>query len=926
MEAQILSNKLELGHCSVDLDSHQVERDGVCLPLRPQEAELLSFFVSRPGEALSRETLYEAVWGEVIEGRSLDVAVSMLRSKIEKDASAPEHLLTVHGLGYRFIPPLNSLDMGRVGSNLAEVPDVFFGRAQSLTELQSLLAEPGSTVLIKGPGGMGKTRLAKHFSRQWSGSGVVFVDLAECESKMAVEYALALELGVSLSMEGAAAEESVVLHKALQDANDALLILDNLEQVSAPVTEWLERWRCAAPDIRWLLTSRTVTEVSGCALIELRPLSLEEGVELLVSRMNARIPGLEVGELERSSMREICQSLDGIPLAIELVAGQLALYGAEALHRQIVHGVASLSAARVDLPQRHHHIDRVLSWSWNLLGDREREVLAVCALWRGRFSKEAVVSIGVRDCEDVDVEQALRKLVDASMVQELETPGVYRIYEGVRRWCSDQPTFQAQEEWARMAHARWVLNQSDGLARELASSASVGARQKLVRLGTELLVAGVWLESRDPALAAETLLKAHQSFGRRAPFALHQDVLKRSMACARVSEDRELWIRTQLAYASACSRHHYDAEASRVLQVVGENVNEGSAGWVDLMLVSCQHLERSGDLEEAEQVAFEGLGWLEEQPECAKACAFRITLANTWAKTGALDDAIECLQSAMQDAQESQNLELESKVEAALGLLFMEKGELEQAREGLARALSLYRVLGNRVGEAKMLSGLAEVARGCGQRREAMEHLEEARVVAGRMGDVDSQALMSCHKASVLSELDRDDLATLEWTQAVRLAVEFDKPELERAVRIHRGILLHQRGELQTALSELGKAVSGLSEDSPHRVRVLAHLAGLHAALGSLERAEDCLEKGRACATVSSVGEGLLDVMEGLVDLRRIQNTDDVRQQGEFFDRAHRRLADAESSAGGESVLEGARILRRALRSQTRPGHARREV
>ena len=224
-----------------------------------------------------------------------------------------------------------------------------------------------------------------------------------------------------------------------------------------------------------------------------------------------------------------------------------------------------------------------------------------------------------------------------------------------------------------------------------------------------------------------------------------------------------------------------------------------------------------------------------------------------------------------------------------------------------------------------MLSGLAELARSSGQRREAMEHLEQARLVAGRMGDVDSQAILSCHKASVLSELDRDDLATLEWTQAVRLAVEFDKPELESAVRMHRGILLHQRGEFPAAIDALSKAVLGLAADSPHRARALAHLAGLHAAQGSLEKADACLEQGRQCVMDESVGSALLGLMEGVVDLARIADTTDLGRQGALFESAHGRLADAESSSAGEAVLVGVRILRRALRNEARPGHVWRE-
>jgi DNA-binding response OmpR family regulator len=103
---------VDLGRVQVDLAGHRLLRDGASLPIKPKAFELLAFLLRHPGQAFSRDQLLEHVWGYDYAGetRTVDVHVHWLRSTLEDDASAPQFIHTVRGVGYVFRrPPAGAL-------------------------------------------------------------------------------------------------------------------------------------------------------------------------------------------------------------------------------------------------------------------------------------------------------------------------------------------------------------------------------------------------------------------------------------------------------------------------------------------------------------------------------------------------------------------------------------------------------------------------------------------------------------------------------------------------------------------------------------------------------------------------------------------------------------------------------------------------
>jgi DNA-binding response OmpR family regulator len=95
----------EFGNVTVDMDHHEATKDGKPLELTPREFRLLGYFLEHQGEVVSREQLLDAVWGydTIPFTRTVDTHVAKLRKKIEDDPSDPQHLITVHRLGYKFV-------------------------------------------------------------------------------------------------------------------------------------------------------------------------------------------------------------------------------------------------------------------------------------------------------------------------------------------------------------------------------------------------------------------------------------------------------------------------------------------------------------------------------------------------------------------------------------------------------------------------------------------------------------------------------------------------------------------------------------------------------------------------------------------------------------------------------------------------------
>jgi tetratricopeptide (TPR) repeat protein len=246
-----------------------------------------------------------------------------LRAKVEADPSAPEHLLSHYGRGYRFV----ALAQGAAAVARARWVSWgtrFFGRREELARLRHLLATRRRAVVM-GPAGMGKTRLARQLAheRRELGADARIVSLEGTDRLEDVEARVAEALGIRDRVEGG------VLAYALAHRGRLVLVLDDATDVLDGLDALIRRWTDAAPALMVVVTARPVRPTPSWVDEFLGGLDDDDAVALLLDR--ARLAGVEEAAPPAQHLQRLARALGGAPLALELVAPRLRLMGARDL-------------------------------------------------------------------------------------------------------------------------------------------------------------------------------------------------------------------------------------------------------------------------------------------------------------------------------------------------------------------------------------------------------------------------------------------------------------------------------------------------------------------------------------------------------------------------------------------------------------------
>jgi len=438
------------------------------------------------------------------------VAIRDLGEHRLKDLEHPEHIheLLIDGLPQEF-PPLRSLDP--VLHNLPVQLTSFLGRDTELAEVTRALSR-SRLVTLTGPGGTGKTRLAIEAAESASGStpdGVWFVLLAPISDATLLATAIVESLGLQHS--AGAAYDHLVQHF---ESRDALLVLDNFEQVLAagPTVAMLLR-DCSR--LRVLVTSRAPLRVSGEQELPIPPLPLPQSrgdqiavdespaVQLFVERATAARPDFALDDDNRTIVAEITARLDGLPLAIELAAALLKLLPPRAILDRLERRLDVLTGGPQDLPQRQRSLRGAIAWSYELLEEHARLLLEHMAVFAGGASFDMVEQVCAPEQVDTLLE-ALRSLVDQSLVVQSDEAGEPRfsMLGAIRDFALEQLEARGQADEARRRHATAFLALVENAEGDLRGAEEARAAALVGREFDNLRAAMTWiLESGDVDLA-----------------------------------------------------------------------------------------------------------------------------------------------------------------------------------------------------------------------------------------------------------------------------------------------------------------------------------------------------------------------------------------------------------------------------------------
>ena len=365
-------------------------------------------------------------------------------------------------------------------TNLPIPPTVLLGRGREVAALRKLLLnERTRLVTLTGPPGIGKTRLALEVAESGLADhfvdGVYFVELAPISDPGLVPTTIAKALGLKESR-GSSALES--LQEGLSGKR-MLLVLDNFEQVvrAAPDVAAL---LAAGPWLKVLVTSREPLRVRGerkfpVPLLDVpgtdeRPdgggwerIARYSAVALFVERAQEANPDFELTAENAGAVAAICARLDGLPLAIELVAARANIYSPQALLQQLSDRQVLHVGGLRDLPARQHTLHDAIGWSYELLDHGERVLLRRLGVFVGSFTAAAAEAVcNARDDLPTSAREAISSLFDKSLLQAHDdgSQGAeprFTLLETIREYALAQLQQSGESDAVAGYHAEYFL-------------------------------------------------------------------------------------------------------------------------------------------------------------------------------------------------------------------------------------------------------------------------------------------------------------------------------------------------------------------------------------------------------------------------------------------------------------------------------------
>jgi predicted ATPase len=377
-----------------------------------------------------------------------------------RDVPMPVGVFQVRAAGLRAdFPPLRALDTSQ--GNLRPATTSFIGRESEVTEIQAAV-KAHRLVTLTGVGGVGKTRLALEVAVRLADEfpdGVWFFELAAVTDPAAVPDAVAAVLGIT-QQPGKTVSESVA---AALEGRVRLLVIDNCEHVLDAAADLIEAILAHSATVRILATSREGLGVPDEQVWPVRSLDAAAGIDsaavsLFIERAQGIAPSFSmVDGGEAGAVTEICQRLDGIPLAIELAASRMASMTASEMRDRLDHRFRLLVGSRRGL-ERHHTLRHAMAWSYDLLDDTEKTVLDRCSVFAGGFDLQSACAVaGSDDLDEYAILEVLDALVRKSLLIADRSSGRTRfsMLETIRQFAEEQLVARGEASEIRAAHSRY---------------------------------------------------------------------------------------------------------------------------------------------------------------------------------------------------------------------------------------------------------------------------------------------------------------------------------------------------------------------------------------------------------------------------------------------------------------------------------------
>jgi predicted ATPase/class 3 adenylate cyclase len=751
---------------------------------------------------------------------------------------------------YRVVPAEDGWAPARaVPNNIGPELNAFVGRQSILADLAERFEGGAWLVSVCGIGGVGKTRLARYFANRWLGDfsgGAWFCDLASAGDRDGVLHSVARSLRVALGR-----EPDSQLGAAIASRGRCLLLLDNCEQLTSDVALLMLDWRRAAPQARFLVTSRHPLDIEGEEVLALHPLEKADAAQLFRERARSLGVSLEPSQDSERTIDALVQLLDCLPLAIELAAARSRLMAPAEL---LGHAAERLSwpETRRGRPARQATLWATLEWSWDLLSEAEQHALRQLSIFEGGF--ELVAAEAVIVTRDAHRDPAVVNLVQALVEKSLVCPpasGRLELLSAVKDFATEMMTTRAPSDQVAAFH-RHAAFFSEQSAERLAG---LGELANLIAASRRMAKAG------EIELALTCLEGAWELLKLRGPFntvlVLATDVAAIPMpAAARGRVERVLAWAFKACGKNAEAQVHFEAAVGHARQAGDARTESYALSLLGDLMVNQGHMDQARmTLERALSVARASGNDLLE-------CEARTPLGNLHRNLGDYAGAKIHYDAALEAARRAGLRRWEGGTLGNLGMLAAEQGRLDEAHDLCTNALSIARELGDRQWEANTLCNLGLLHHLQHRSLLAVEELEESLRAARELGHVRLQSIVLCNLGLAAEELGRPEAALDHYGAALEVA---------RAL-----------GDRRT------------------QGQVLGYLGALHGRAGRFEQADRCLREGES--HLQEIGDR---ISLGLLLCARAE----CAWRGGLWTEATVALASAEELAQAVGAGDGSELL-----------------
>lgn len=759
---------------------------------------------------------------------------------------------------------------GPVG-NLPALSSSLVGRLIEVSAVDDLLRER-RLVTVVGPAGVGKTRLAIEVARGLAPPGGVWLVRLD-----GIDATASISRAVAETLQLVGGEQMLVERFT---GAETILVLDNCEHVVEGVAALIGELLDATTQLRVLATSQVRLDLDGETVYPLQPLPIADSVALFADRATEIRRQFVLDDETATSVEELCMSLDGLPLAIELAAARVRSLSVQDIARRLNDRFALLRDPTSRRPERRRALAAAIGWSYELLFPDEQRGLWALSCFAGGAPLDAaehvLAVLGVPEASVIDV---VGRLADRSLVSVDVTPeGTvrYRLLDSIRDFARGRLRESGLADAACGAHAAWLAEAADRCEATVRGKAQPACLAVIRAERANIDTALTWSAEHDPQVGVRIVT----GFGWA--WVVHGDgvagaerVRAAFSAAGSLTTARERATGLLLAgwlEASAGNLDQADTDLAEArglaTQTADQRLQADAQRHLAFLRLQQGRPQDALELATASLTVYQPLGdgW-ETATALVIASYASVMLGDT---TGAIQDANEARQ-LLTPIGDSWAL---VHADGTLGAIAHAEGRFDEAAAFLARAAAASERLGFLGQAALHLTTLGRVEQRAGHTEQAIGTLQKALAAAGQSGDHRIAATARVNLARLLRAGGQPDAALILLEQADRwyrasgggdgalrtrcllasvsaaagspraddqltsaLAEARSTGDLEVEVLAADALarLAAERGDL-IAAKQLLRSADDLSADIPHVLddldRIDAHLARAHVSVG----------------------------------------------------------------------------------------------